>query len=103
MDKELLAEALDQHEKRLEQQARNEQRYNVGTFHMTRELLYEVGDEDLLKIFSNFIILRAGYEYPGDAIKYTARSPLFLIKVPEGGAIYHYRLEINSDREVSVS
>jgi hypothetical protein len=52
----------------------------VGKFKISRDLLREDGNESLLKLFANTIIVRAEYLYPEDSIKYIALSPLFRTK-----------------------
>lgn len=50
---------------------------NIGTFTLSRELLADNDDALNLKLFGNFIIIRAEYMFATNAVEYTAYSPLF--------------------------
>lgn len=49
----------------------------MGVFDISRDLLTDSDDEFNLKLFGNFIIVRAEYLFTKDTIEYTAYSPLF--------------------------
>ena len=48
-----------------------------GRLRITRQLIREGKSEEILKIFSNLVIIRAEYMLMGDEIEYEALSPLF--------------------------
>lgn len=50
-----------------------------GEFSVNPQLLHEMTDEALRRLYSDFVIVRAEYMYVSGSIRYTAFSPLFKV------------------------
>ena len=71
----------------------------LGRFQVTIDLL-ETEPENIRKVMSNFLVLRAETFYP-DYIEYLAYSPLFE-EIKEGSIAPFYMVNINFDLSISL-
>jgi len=65
-----------------------------GRFSISRQLMREEQKENILKVFSNMVVVRAEYMFVRDEIEYEAMSPLFRT-VKSGEILPTYKIIVN--------
>lgn len=68
----------------------------IGRFKISSEIIRKGKYEDVLKLFSNFIVLRCEHNYTQDTFDYVAYSPLFK-EVPEGSIGPEYLITVHKE------